>query len=122
VRWLADECVDAGIVGQLRGAGHDAMYIAEIASGAGDAEVIRRAQNDGRVLLTEDKDFGELVFRSKMTVPGLVLLRLSPEKHLLKWNRLDAAVQQFGERLFGRYLVVEEARFRSRPLLRSTGG
>jgi len=52
-----------------------------------------------------------------MRVPGLVLLRLSPEKHLLNWNRLDAAICQFGARLFGRYVVIEEARFRSRPLL-----
>ena len=122
MRWLADECVDAGIVGQLRDAGHDVLYISEIASGAGDAEVIGRAQTDGRVLLTEDKDFGELVFRSKMTVPGVVLLRVSPERHFLKWNRLDTAVRQFGERLFGRYLVIEDARFRSRPLLRSIRG
>ncbi|HWZ68860.1 MAG TPA: DUF5615 family PIN-like protein [Stellaceae bacterium] len=117
MRWLADECVDAGLVSRLRGAGHDVAYIAEIASGAPDAEVLRRAFDDGRLLLTEDKDFGDLVFRSKMRVPGLVLLRLSPEKHLLKWNRLDAAICQFGARLFGRYVVIEEARFRSRPLL-----
>jgi predicted nuclease of predicted toxin-antitoxin system len=71
VRWLADECVDAGLVSRLRGAGHDVAYIAEIASGAPDAEVLRRAFDDGRLLLTEDKDFGDLVFRSKMRVPGL---------------------------------------------------
>jgi hypothetical protein len=48
-----------------------------------------------------------------------VLLRVDPEKHLLKWVRLESAVEQFGDRLFGRYLVIEEARFRSRPLLKS---
>jgi predicted nuclease of predicted toxin-antitoxin system len=122
VRWLADECVDAGLVGRLRGAGHDTLYTAEIASGATDPQVIRRAHEDGRVLLTEDKDFGDLVFRLGMTVPGLVLLRVSPEKHLLKWMRLEAAIAQFGDRLIGRYLVIEEGRFRSRPLLRSGRG
>jgi predicted nuclease of predicted toxin-antitoxin system len=119
VRWLADECVDAALVTRLRTAGHDAFYIADIASGATDGEVLRRASDDGRLLLTEDKDFGELVFRMKMTVPGLVLLRVTPEKHLLKWIRLESAIEEFGERLFGRYLVIEEGRFRSRPLLKS---
>jgi predicted nuclease of predicted toxin-antitoxin system len=111
VRWLADECVDAGLVGRLRGAGHDALYTAEIASGATDPQVIRRAHEDGRVLLTEDKDFGDLVFRLGMAVPGLVLLRVSPEKHLLKWRRLEAAIAQFGDRLIGRYILIEEGRF-----------
>src|SRR6516164_1803995 len=85
MRWLADECVDAILVNQLRGAGHDTLYVAEVASGATDAEVLRRARNSSRLLLTEDKDFGELLFRLKLAVPGLVLLRLRPEQHLLNW-------------------------------------
>ena len=99
MRWLADECVDAILVNQLRGAGHDTLYVAEVASGATDAEVLRRARNNSRLLLTEDKDFGELLFRLKLAVPGLVLLRLGPEQHLLKWARLEAAIGQFGDKL-----------------------
>jgi hypothetical protein len=118
VRWLADECVDAGSVARLRAAGHDVLYIAEVAEGSSDAEVLRRAQAETRLLLTEDKGFGDLVFRSDMPVPGAVLLRLDPERHLLKWGRLEAAIAAFGERLLGRYVVVEATRFRSRPLLR----
>ena len=98
------------------------MHVAEIASGATDAAVLRQARNDGRVLLTEDKDFGKLLFRSKLVAPGLVLLRLRPEQYPLKWVRLEAAIEQFGDRLFGRYLVVEEARFRSRPRLKAIRG
>jgi hypothetical protein len=60
------------------------------------------------------------VFRRHMPVPGLVLLRVDPERHLLKWVRLESAVQRFGQRFFGRYIVIEEARFRSRPLPGST--
>ena len=122
MRWLADECVDAALVSQLRGAAQDILYVAEVASGATDAEVLRRARNDSRLLLTEDKDFGELLFRLKLAVPGLVLLRLRPEQNLLKWARLEAAVGLFGDKLFGRYLVIEDTRFRSRPLLRSVRG
>jgi hypothetical protein len=82
VRWLADECVDAALVSRLRGAGHDVVYVAELASGISDTEVLQLAQSNGRVLLTEDKGFGELVFRSKLTVPGVVLLRIDPERHM----------------------------------------
>ncbi len=118
MRWLADECVDAALVARLRGAGHDVSYIAEIASGVTDNEVLQRAQEEGLLLLTEDKDFGELVFRFKRAVPGVVLLRVDPEKSQLKWIRLESAIARFGEGLVGRYVVVEEARFRSRPLLK----
>jgi hypothetical protein len=120
MRWLADECVDVGLVLSLRDTGHDVIYAAEVASGTTDAQILRRANDERRLLLTEDKDFGEFIFRLHMTVPGLVLLRIAPERYLFKWARLDAAVQRFGQRLFGRYVVIEEARFRSRPLLGST--
>ena len=82
MRWLVDECVDAALVQRLRGGGHDVLYVAEIASGATDAQVLRRASDENRLLLTEDKDFGELIFRLRVPVPGLVLLRIEPERHL----------------------------------------
>jgi predicted nuclease of predicted toxin-antitoxin system len=69
VRWLADECVDASLVARLRAAGHDVVYVAEIAPATSDAEVVGLAQRDGRLLLTEDKDFGDLVFRRALRCP-----------------------------------------------------
>ena len=119
MRWLADECVDAGLVERLRHAGHDVTYVVETDAGATDAEVLVHAAGEGRLLLTEDKGFGDLVFRRKMPVPGVVLLRIDSEKHLLKWQRLEFAINRFGDRLAGRYLVIDEIRLRSRPLLRS---
>ena len=116
MRWLADECVDAGLVARLRAAGHDILYMAEIGPAQSDFEVLARAQREGRLLLTEGKDFGDLVFRRGQPVPGVVLLRIDPAMQVLKRERLDSAIGQFGEHLFGRYMIVEEARFRSRPL------
>ena len=119
MRCLADECVDAALVRHLRGGGHDVIYAAEVAAGTTDAQLLRRANDEHRLLLTEDKDFGELVSRLHMIVPGLVLMRIAPERYLFKRTRLDAAVLRFGQRLFGRYVVIEEARLGSRPLLGS---
>jgi predicted nuclease of predicted toxin-antitoxin system len=119
MRWLVDECVAMALVHELRAAGHDASYIAEGGAGTIDASVLQLAHEEGRLLLTEDKDFGDLVFRARMRVPGVVLLRLAPQHGSIRWPRLSAAIVQFGEGLFGRYVVIEEKRFRSRPLLRS---
>ncbi|HUB97169.1 MAG TPA: DUF5615 family PIN-like protein [Stellaceae bacterium] len=118
MRWLADECVDAAVVHHLRTSGNDTTYMAERAPGATDLFVIRLANEEERLLLTEDKDFGDLVFRQRTAVPGLVLLRIDPEDRALKWERLEAAIAQFGESLYGRHLVVEKARIRSRAMLR----
>lgn len=116
MRFLADECVDASLVAHLRAAGHDIHYMAEHRHGLSDPEVLAAACEQKRILLTEDKDFGELAVRHGHPVPGVVLLRIDPMRRALKVPRLDAALAHFGERLHGRYVVVHEDRFRSRAL------
>ena len=119
MRWLVDECVDAALVARLRETGHDAVYMSDVAPRTTDAEVMDLADRENRLLLTEDKDFGDLVFRQAKSVPGIVLLRIEAPRRARKGPRLIAAIGRFGETLFGRYTVIEDARFRSRPL-RST--
>jgi predicted nuclease of predicted toxin-antitoxin system len=116
VRWLIDECVDAGLPALLRKSGHDVVYMTDVSPRAPDPEVMNRADRENRLLLTEDKDFGDLVFRQARPVPGLVLVRIDPARRLRKGPRLLAAIDRFRDSLFGHYTVVEDARFRSRPL------
>jgi predicted nuclease of predicted toxin-antitoxin system len=75
VRWLGDECVEAGLVARLRAESHDVLYVADALAGATDAEIIEGGAANQRLLLTVDKDFGDLVFRRARRVPGVVLLR-----------------------------------------------
>jgi predicted nuclease of predicted toxin-antitoxin system len=75
VRFLADESCDFSIVRALRGAGHDVVAVAELSGGVPDREVIELARTDGRVLLTEDKDFGQLVFAALAGSTGVILVR-----------------------------------------------
>jgi predicted nuclease of predicted toxin-antitoxin system len=116
VRRLVDECVDAALVDQLRTSGHDVVYVAEVAPRTSDVDVLLRAHNERRLLLTEDKDFGDLIFRQARSVPGIVLVRIDSRRRLFKGPRLKAAIERFGEGMFGRYTVIEDVRFRSRPL------
>lgn len=62
MKFVADEGVDAPIVKRLRENGHDAFYIAESDRGISDEEVLEIANAESRILITRDKDFGELVF------------------------------------------------------------
>jgi predicted nuclease of predicted toxin-antitoxin system len=77
VNLVADEGVDRPVVERLRQDGHDVVYIAELSPSVADEEVLRQANARTAVLLTADKDFGELVFRQSLVHSGVVLLRLA---------------------------------------------
>jgi predicted nuclease of predicted toxin-antitoxin system len=106
----------------LRLGGHDVLYVAEAAAGFGDAGVIGLASREKRLLLTEDKDFGDLVFRRERAVPGVVLIRIGPDNPGLKATRLAAAIERYGEGLIAGYTVIEERRFRVRRLRNTISG
>ncbi len=74
---LADENIVSAVVSRLREDGWDVVWIAEVAPSIADPDVLARAMDDGRVLLTDDKDFGELVVREGRAHRGVVLLRLA---------------------------------------------
>ncbi len=74
---LADENVDGPIVRRLRMLGYQVAYVAEMEPGIPDDEVLTKARALGAVLLTSDKDFGELVYRRGQASGGVVLLRLA---------------------------------------------
>lgn len=104
------------LISFLRSAGHDVLYVAEVAAGFNDIEVIALALRENRLVLTEDKDFGDLVVGRGRAVPGVVLMRVGSENFALKATRLAAVIELYGERLFSRYMVIEEGRYRSRRL------
>lgn len=115
--FLADECCHAAIVAALRAVGHDVVHIQETQPGITDDAVIAAAAAEKRVLITEDKDFGDLVFRQGATLPGLVLLRLTTAEPERKAERLLTVIATHPERLGGHHLVVLDASVRWRPLL-----
>lgn len=78
MRLLADENVARAVVQSLRARGHDVAWVREDAPGSDDPSVLARAQLEKRVLLTFDKDFGELAVRGGMPAQlGVLLVRLA---------------------------------------------
>jgi predicted nuclease of predicted toxin-antitoxin system len=73
---------------QLRASGHDVISMSDVAPRATDAEVMSRANSEIRLLLTEDKDFGDLVFRQARPVPAIVLLQIDSTRRSHKGARL----------------------------------
>jgi predicted nuclease of predicted toxin-antitoxin system len=118
VKWLADENIQGEIVGRLRAPGEDVVSVGALDLSAADPIVVGHAQAHGRILLTADKDFGELVVRQGMQIPGVVLLRLHGLPLAERADILLAAIDLFGDRLLGNFSVIHRARIRVRPLSR----
>ncbi len=117
MRFLADECFDAGIVEALRRDGHDVLYAVESLKGAPDRDVLQRSFDEERIVLTEDKDFGELVYRLRKPARGIVLLRFDVSERALKLPRLREFLETGADRLPSRFIVLEADKVRLRPLL-----
>ena len=74
MKLLADESCAGPVIRALRAEGHDLVAIAEVAKGASDKWVMERAFAEGRVLITEDRDFGELVYAAGRSTAGVVFV------------------------------------------------
>ena len=107
----------AEIVAALRSAGCDVAWTLEDSSGAPDDAVIARAANEQRVLITEDKDLGDLVYRSGRASSGVCLLRLTGLSASAREDRMTALIAKHGARLTKCFTVIEPHRFRFRPLV-----
>lgn len=116
MKFLADENIERAVVKALRKSGHDVAYVAEDGGSSPDDEVLERARREHRILLTNDKDFGELVFLQRRLTTGVLLLRLEEERARVKAQTVDRAVRRLGRRLRGRFTVVGDERVRSRKL------
>ncbi len=116
LRFLADESCDFAVVRALRSAGHDVQAVSESITRSVDRDVIERAGRERRVLLTEDKDFGWLVFASHVDSPGVILLRFPGQARQTLAAAVVKLVQEQLEALIGAFVVVEPGRTRiSRP-------
>jgi predicted nuclease of predicted toxin-antitoxin system len=96
---------------------HDVLYIKEAARGVDDQMVLQLSVKEQRILLTEDKDFGELVVRLALPSYGVVLLRLDPADSLAKTLRLREVIQAEGHRLAGFMVIVDADKVRFRSLI-----
>ena len=106
IAFIADENVDAPIVKRLRGDGHDVVSVAELAPGIDDDQVLQLANDQQRILLTSDHDFGELVFRLGRSTSGIVLLRLHGLTADRKADITSASIRAHATKLARNFTVI----------------
>ena len=111
---LADESVEIHVVLALRAIGLAVAYVAETNHGATDEAVLEAARTHGAILLTADKDFGELVFRQGRASRGVVLLRLAGVPAGQKAQLVASAFRAHGDELREGFTVVTRSGMRIR--------
>jgi predicted nuclease of predicted toxin-antitoxin system len=114
MKFVADENIDRQIVDRIRQDGHIVMFVAEMDPGISDDVVLDLANQEGPLLLTADKDFGELVFRQHRLMTGVVLIRLAGLSPLLKAEVVASAIKQHITELPQAFAVISPGVIRIR--------
>lgn len=112
MRFLVDECTGPAVARWLRQWQRDVFSVYEEARGMDDDEIIQKAFAENRILITNDKDFGEKVYRERWPHKGVILLRLEDERAANKIDVLRRLLERYADRLAGNFVVVTETKVR----------
>ena len=116
MNFLADESIPRAAVHALRAKGFDVAWVSEARAGSADEKVLAGCASEERILLTLDKDFGELVFERSLPAPcGVILFRLDA-KSPSEFSEIALAALQSRNDWSGFFTVVTRGRIRMRPL------
>ncbi len=112
---VADESVDYPIIARLREAGHGVGAIVELTPGITDTQVLDLANQQNHLLLTGDKDFGELIFRDRQHTCGIVLIRLAGLSPADKATIVVEVMAAYETQLANAFCVIARNIVRIRP-------
>ncbi len=114
MKFLFDQSADFRLIPHLRARGHDVQVVSrDYPPGLPDDDVLAIAQSEHRVLLVADYDFGELIFRDRLSHAGVILFRLPGASLSLKIRRLDVVLEEHTDALErGEFVVVTPGQIR----------
>lgn len=112
MRFLVDECTGSTVAAWLRTQQHEVFSVYDEARGLDDDDIIQKAQTEDWILITNDKDFGEKVYRERHLHKGVVFLRLDDERAVSKIETLRKLLENYADRLPDQFVVVTETRVR----------
>jgi predicted nuclease of predicted toxin-antitoxin system len=119
MRFLTDENIARSILVRLRDAGHDVLSVTESMTGLADRDILARAMAEARIVVTFDKDFGELAFRSHLSATcGVILFRITQRGRDQDIQRVLDTLQSRQD-WSGAFWTVTDNRIRRRPLPKS---
>lgn len=112
MRFLVDECTGPKVAEWLRAQNHEVFSVFDEARGMEDDEIIRKSFDENLLLITNDKDFGEKVYRERRPHHGVIFLRLDDERAASKIETLRRLLENYADKLPNQFVVVTETRVR----------
>ena len=112
MRFLVDECTGPIVAEWLHEQGHEIFSVFDNARGIEDDEVIQKAYSENWILITNDKGFGEKVYRERRQHRGVIFLLLEDERAANKIEVLRRLLEGYADRLADRFVVVTDTRVR----------
>ncbi len=112
MRFLVDECTGPSVASWLRNHNHDVFSVFDEARGMDDDGIITKALDENRILITNDKGFGDKVYRDGRLHKGVILLRLEDERPASKIRVLNRLLEKYSNRIPDSFLVVTERQVR----------
>ncbi len=118
LKFLVDESTGRKVAIAIRSEGFDTISVIDDLRGARDLAIIQRAIKEQRIIVTNDKDFGELVFRFRLFPKGVILLRLKDESAKNKVKIIKSILREHLHQLEGNFLIVTEKQIRKRSIMK----
>ena len=112
MRFLVDESTGPWVAQWLREQGHEVFSVFEQSRGIDDEEIIQKAFAENWILITNDKDFGDKIFRDQRPHKGIILLRLDDERSAIKIEVIRQLLENYADKLDNQFVVVTETAVR----------
>ena len=113
---IADENISAVLISSLRSLGIEVLSVREEWTSISDEEILDRSLTPPRIILTEDKDFGEWIFSFQKKSMGIVFLRYHIAERAAIHKVVCDLIEEQGESLYGKFTTVTTTKIRSRDL------
>lgn len=114
LRLIVDESTGVAVANYLKQQGHDVLFVGEVMFSADDTAIITTAVAEQRIIVTNDKDFGDKVYRDGHTHAGIILLRLADDRVATKLRVIETLLTQYEDKVANRFVVATERTIRIR--------
>ncbi len=112
MRFLVDECTGPKVASWLRDQKHEVFSVFDEARGMDDDRIIQKAFAEDWILITNDKDFGDKVYRDGRLHRGVILLRLEDEQSESKIRVLSSLLERYPDKIANSFIVATEKQVR----------
>ena len=112
MKFLVDECTGTRVTQWLRESGFDVSCVYGQARGWTDDDLLAKANNEDWIIVTNDTDFGQKIYRDGCSHKGVILLRLKDERSRIKIEVLKRVLSQYHKQLKNTFIVCSEDKLR----------